>query len=157
MLKKVAVKKPTEVNPHPQGVFTKVNLPDACAIVDEMKIVFAEGAGDASDMLITVKGIEHIDGCAAQFVKNIEMADFADFVANCTNLTFLFEARLEVYNLFMDVEVKTKLYKIADVARMMPGYIDAESANTLIDKLAGVCSEGANIYGKLEYVLNNQD
>ena len=32
MLKKVAIKKPTEVNPHPQGVFTKVKLPDACAL-----------------------------------------------------------------------------------------------------------------------------
>lgn len=31
MLKKVAVKMPTEANPHPQGVFTKVNLPDVCA------------------------------------------------------------------------------------------------------------------------------
>lgn len=31
MLKKVSVKKPTEINPHPQGVFTKVKLPDAFA------------------------------------------------------------------------------------------------------------------------------
>lgn len=31
ILKKVAVKMPTEANPHPQGVFTKVKLPDVCA------------------------------------------------------------------------------------------------------------------------------
>lgn len=156
-MKKFAVITPSETNPHPQGCFTNIKLPESCVLVDSMTVIFAPGAGVHVDFLVTLKGIQYIDGMVSRFTQNIEMADFAAFAESHKHYGYKMDGELVIQNDFLEFDIKTKIYKLDTVAEIMPEYVQPMGARDIRYALFSDCSQLNDVYGKLEYIINNME